>query len=803
MPEPVVAPAQPSQGPTPPHTSAISSPRSPLPRQPTPDLSQPEISPGHIPSASLKQRRIPSSPRKRALVSGEEDDIFSTPPPETVSSNPPRDTREKQVPRLLEGPFRSVYTTANGVSRRESGIDEEAEIASKTGEWPPMRGRRKTPIEERQNTGNSTSLQEREQPHPSSGALSTSNPVPANESRPTARKTVPLQAAQVTTSAVAKTSKGSRGPLQSNTRPSLPHNQLPNSERNLGSIQPKVPALVANINRLLFPAVSAHELPPPVPAPSKRASLGQYPNPTTRNDPSIDDPFMVPPANRETRRQTLEASVGFSQANARKDEPIRRASVQHIDLRKLHSSKGLRTSLAGSTVSLGRSNSSDSSSILKKKLPRRSRRSSIQPNLSESNKELVLVLGLEAVYSRMAENHKFHIDVVREVASRQRSLEDTDRVLRNMREAAGREYARMLRQEYEAEESEEEDEEDAAKSGNEEDDDHAVQPTRAPLRSNHSPPSSSPQGRTRRLALKITTESPDSSPMRPPHYSPPTPTRAHEFRRLERQGRVEEARLREGRRVRRSLQPNSAEASPELDEHKVTAYLSQLQEADADGDLPEKSWNFSISPELEEGHVDEDTGQFQEDGIAEDDGTQVSAAFLGGDPEMPDNVHDNDLLGLGQDFVNEDELGEAAAPMHPKLYQVSRFGDEDAETAEVEEQLDANVGHQTLLHLQATGPEDFPVPDNAGSAADEHQTLQEDILAMGARHNEYGLNAASSSTARSALDSLSLLDAAWTNSDDELLLDGDPVAHRELVERKGLCSVKFRTAHLYSLLLDG
>jgi len=294
--------------------------------------------------------------------------------------------------------------------------------------------------------------------------------------------------------------------------------------------------------------------------------------------------------------------------------------------------------------------------------------------------------------------------------------------------------------------------------------------------------------------------------MRPPHYSPPTPTRAHEFRRLERQGRVEEARLREARRVRHSLQPNSAEASPEVDEHKVTAYLLQLQEGDAGGVLPEKLWNVSISPGLEEGRVDEDTGQFQGNGIAEDDGAQVSAAFVGDDLEMPDDdVHDNDPsspFGFGHDFSNEDRFDEDAALMDSKLHQMSGLGDEDAETAEVEEQLDANVGHRTLSHLQATGPEDSPVADNAGSAAHERQTLQEDVLAKGARRDEYGVNAASL-TVGSALDSLSLLDATWTNSDDELLLDGDLVAHRELVKRKGLCSVKFRTAHLYGLLLDG
>jgi hypothetical protein len=62
---------------------------------------------------------------------------------------------------------------------------------------------------------------------------------------------------------------------------------------------------------------------------------------------------------------------------------------------------------------------------------------------------------------------------------------------------------------------------------------------------------------------------------------------------------------------------------------------------------------------------------------------------------------------------------------------------------------------------------------------------------------------ATSSLASSALATLSVLDAGWTNNDDKLLLDGNLTEHEGLVTRKGLCSMKFRTAHLYSLLLDG
>ena len=51
----------------------------------------------------------------------------------------------------------------------------------------------------------------------------------------------------------------------------------------------------------------------------------------------------------------------------------------------------------------------------------------ISQDLSESNKNLVMALGLKEVYKCMAENHKFHIDVVQEVAASQQCLEDVDK----------------------------------------------------------------------------------------------------------------------------------------------------------------------------------------------------------------------------------------------------------------------------------------------------------------------------------------------------------------------------------------
>ena len=296
----VIAPLQLSQEPTPPHTSALSSPGSPLPRGHSHTTSTPSQSgtvhrPQRV-AAPLKQRRPPSL--KRGIAHEEEDDIFCTPPIQSPSSSPPPRARARDAPRLVEGPYRSAYTRANGAPRgqRASGVGKEVEANGN--DWPPRRGQRDV----------------------------------------------------------------------------------------------------------------------------------------TMSSPERSD--------------------------------ADRGSVQHIDLRVLHSRKSVETFRAGSTPSLG-----STSRTLEKKRPRQSRapRSSTPPNLSESNKELVLALGLEEVYKRMAENHKFHVDIVREVAARQRSLEHADQVLRNMREAAEQEYARLLKQEfgvtlgtgaYQTEESDEEEEEE-------------------------------------------------------------------------------------------------------------------------------------------------------------------------------------------------------------------------------------------------------------------------------------------------------------------------------------------------------
>jgi hypothetical protein len=70
------------------------------------------------------------------------------------------------------------------------------------------------------------------------------------------------------------------------------------------------------------------------------------------------------------------------------------------------------------------------------------------PNLSESNKELVLALGLEEVYKCMAENHKFHIDVVQKVVAGLQSLEHADSVLCSMCKAAEHEYVRKMKEDF-------------------------------------------------------------------------------------------------------------------------------------------------------------------------------------------------------------------------------------------------------------------------------------------------------------------------------------------------------------------
>ena len=805
-------------------------------------LSQPETGSRQIPSISQKQKRIPPSRRKRAIVSRDEDDIFGTPPPQAVRASPPPRTRGRDAPHLVEGPFRSAYPNSNGQFRSmlhvrsSSGTDEEAGTDGTDEEWPPpRRGKRRSPIpSERLNSAPSRerrqSITDAQPQRPLSGthyALNAVSITDKNSQGSTSQisqiKAGPSQVARAATSAVAETSKGAHRPPQPrrmSSRDRMPTNFKPRPSAH-GSIQAKGPAPVTSYNRLLFPAAPAHELPPPAPgSPSKRASLGQNPNPLALDDPSVNDPFNVPLVNREARRWTLAGNSEIPQVDARRGDLVRRASVNHIDLRALHLGKSVGASLVGRAIS---SNTSESSTTTKK-WPRRSSRSSTPTNLSESNKKLVLSLGLEAVYSRMAENHKFHIDVVREVAAEQPSLEDTDRVLCNMRMAAGREFARLLKQNeaayspvgFKTGESEEEDEDDD-NSGDEEDDSQSVQPSHAPLSSHHSPTSPVPQGRARRLALKIPTASPDSSPIRPPDYSPPTPTRARAFRRLERQGRVNEARLREARRVHRSRRSSSTETSPEADEQRITTYLLQLQE-DKDGAPLEKPRNARGPERLGEQDGEDKTRQSQGNGIAEDGRDPANVVI---DPlygrEVPDGVLQPSPLGHDLEnchgFIDEDASYVTNAMADTHLSRRSEMDDECADTAEVEEQVDANGDFQILSDPRAMGPEaeshiDSTCVGDGVIAANARQSppgnvLTEEIGHYASPQDKKHSEKATSSLACSALAPLSALDAEWTNSEDELLLDGNLTEHEGLVRRKGLCSVKFRTAHLYSLLLDG
>ena len=422
----VITPPQLSQEPTPPHSSPRNSP-GPSPREHShPTSPAPQSGTARKPQrvASLRQRR------SRVIVDEEEDDIFCTPPVQSPPSSPPPRARARDAPRLVEGPYRSAYTRANGSHRpaprgRHASEDSE-EVEANGNDWPPRRGKQDDPI--------------------------------------------------------------------------------PSQERS---------------------------------------------TPTTDVD---------------------------------------RASVQHIDLRVLHSRKSVEKFRASS--SSNRSFGSTGRALVVKKTRSRQAkapRSSTPPNLSESNKELVLALGLEAVYKRMADNHKFHIDIVREVAARQRSLEQADQVLRSMREAAEHEYARLLKREFGARQTEENDEEAEAEEDDEEEEEEEEE----------------------EVAKNLTNEEHDHS----------TPSR--------------------------SPSPHSIQSPPD----------------------------FSMTN--------------------------------------------------GDGYVEE-----------------------DADAMEMDE-VPANQAHSPLPGSQA------------------------------------------------------LPDVEWTDNDDELLLDGDLVVHEELVRRKGLGSVKFRTAHLYSLLLDG
>jgi hypothetical protein len=253
----------------------------------------------------------------------------------------------------------------------------------------------------------------------------------------------------------------------------------------------------------------------------------------------------------------------------------------------------------------------------------------------------------------------------------------------------------------------------------------------------------------------------------------------------------------------------------------------QRQEDDAHEVSPEKLRDVDKPEHLgeddKEGEMQEGEGVVKSKGstFAADDGAEdTTATDLCGDPGTPSGVHGSmhpSPLGSnsnnGREYHDETDSEETVAMADTKfISQMSGLEDED-EIAEVEEQVDADFDYKRSMGCQAISPEAEPhvySPDVDGESRAEkwHWTLQGDLLVD--RTRRYGSPVdrkyqvqATSSLPPSALATLSLLDAEWTNSDDELLLDGDLIAHEELVRRKGLGSMKFRTAHLYGLLLDG
>jgi hypothetical protein len=176
------------------------------------------------------------------------------------------------------------------------------------------------------------------------------------------------------------------------------------------------------------------------------------------------------------------------------------------------------------------------------------------------------------------------------------------------------------------------------------------------------------------------------------------------------------------------------------------------------------------------------------------------------DKEVPDDALPSSLghgLENNRGFIDDASYVTKAMDLSRRF----ELEDEDADTAEVEEQVDADGDCQTLSDPRAMGPEVESHMDSTGAndrviAANARQSPPGNV-----EHYDFPLDnkyaeKATSSLACSALASLSVLDAEWTNSDDELLLDGNLIEHEGLVRRKGLSSVKFRIAHLYSLLLE-
>ncbi|KAI0062103.1 hypothetical protein BV25DRAFT_1916388 [Artomyces pyxidatus] len=821
-----------SQEPTPPRSGTSMTPHGGSPAH-IPRISR-SPSPPRTPPLFPAQSRTPLKPRRQPPVRKRpqdgDDDIFAIASP--TQSPPTVSRRPRAPPQLQEGPFSSAYTDARGGSRfkqdgrRVSGVERDS--SPDEDNRPPSRKRSGKEVD-----ANSTKVAARST---TSQPATVASRLPARKQAGPSQSTIqrpvaPREGVQARHAPV-------RRPVQTNATASSSKVMLPPL-----TVVEKIDLPVEHVEVAPFHLQTESRLPDlpaqETPRPTSEAVFKIPPVPTAATakptTTPIDHVHAQPPV-----QQLVESSTSLPKKSKENTLDLRTRSktvagaqsVPHIDLRTIRSrspssapTRSRRQSLpapadhmtpethassASRTVSRRTSDANSAAPYAAWPVSRPPSRASTRASLSAGDRQLVADLGFEVVLNRMAENHGFHLNIVRHVVQNAHSLAQADERLRTMREGAQRELEKALQAESSAEEEDEDDEQET--DGEEEPRARSHAPSLPPPPEGERSPER-PQ-LSLRVGLQITPLPQDEGP--PPHYSPVSPTRARAFRRLQLEGRVAEAKAREIRHASRGVLMRDGEeqdrrpSSPDKEQKKgpvrreSEAEHVESDESDSEGEHPSDERESPIQKPVVRGlDLQAQKAEMQ---------TEVQAEELEIEEEIAkvDITEAKSELDLGFLAMDEDTAIGGLVLVHE--------GDVKSESSQ------PRGGHISSPRWSVSPP---PVGMDAGGIAREPLFLEgsDDENMVDVYAEGYDADFAPSPVAGRR-------DMHWDDSDDEdaeegdylpspvprpapqdhvddewgeaeinALLDGNEDELRRLEEQRGRGSVKRKTAELYSMAL--
>ncbi|TFY62827.1 hypothetical protein EVJ58_g3628 [Rhodofomes roseus] len=499
--------------------------------------------------------------------------------PSTVQPRERRHRRPREPPRLIDGPYNHAFTDAMGRTppsgSRATGVVVDEDIDSE--EWPPRRGRSKGKAKARQDgmkdrTPIVPAKVKTEPQHPAIALRPPCGP-PARAHHIFSQPTQESRASQYPQAQPSPsqhhvfsqpTQQGIEQrclppPVQeqateAETMPSfrLPKKYLDHLERALTKHSHLLQSNTADAEDDVItstPVRRPSQRGAPVPGPSsvgpihaddvsRSLELGR----SVRFDPSLPDikgkardygPSPSPVHNRRHASGGDVASQALLEGDSAGNERVRVRQSLPVLPTAPHGVRSADDSFVGTTstsFSFRRPRRRESLSFVHQPKPRSA---SVEPEpaiqISEDDESVVVHIGVETAIQTMSENHGFNSDIVRRVWSQTQSLRMADVVLGQMREAAEKAALQFLEQLQE--EGQGAAEPDAKLERQQPHPARSESPRRPSYHDRESPT----------LHITPVEANDDTSP----EYSPPKPTRAGQFLRLVKEGRVDEALARE------------------------------------------------------------------------------------------------------------------------------------------------------------------------------------------------------------------------------------------------------------------